>query len=118
MKKKSNIVRILVMDREGRIILFHFGDANKWGLPGGRVDHGEKPRHAAARELEGETGLLGPEGAFIRIDSRKDKKGNLFHTFFVRFELLRKSRLPRRPILWTDRTKVKGSETWKPRYRE
>jgi len=114
----AQFVRVIVMDKEGRILLFHFGEANKWGLPGGKVDQGETPKAAAVRELEGETGLLGSPRFFLRVASSKTGRGVLFHTFFTRFELLRKTRPPRRPVIWTDKSKIQGMIKWEPRYRE
>lgn len=40
-----------------------------WTLPGGGLDHGEDPRHAAVRELEEETGLIGEVVELLDVSS-------------------------------------------------
>jgi len=53
----------LCVDDEGRILLARLSaievDVGAWTLPGGGVEFGEHPDHAAVRELEEETGFIG-----------------------------------------------------------
>ena len=61
--------RILLLDGEGRVLLFRFhlaGRAPFWATPGGALDPGEDFADCARRELREETGLdldCGPEVA-------------------------------------------------------
>jgi 8-oxo-dGTP diphosphatase len=51
----------VVRDAAGRLLLVQRGkdpEAGRWTLPGGRVEPGESPAEAAAREVTEETGLV------------------------------------------------------------
>jgi 8-oxo-dGTP diphosphatase len=51
----------VVRDAAGRLLLVQRGkdpEAGRWTLPGGRVEPGESPAAAAAREVTEETGLV------------------------------------------------------------
>lgn len=56
--------RVLLLDQQGRVLLFHGCDPTDpdagqwWFTPGGGRDEGETPSECAARELHEETGLL------------------------------------------------------------
>ncbi len=53
-------VNVIPFDSSGKVLMirqFRFGSAKlTWEFPGGNVDPGEDPEHAAIRELEEETG--------------------------------------------------------------
>ena len=61
--------RVLLLDAQGRILLFRGGDpaapdrGTWWLTPGGGLDAGETPAQGAARELFEETGLRLPSDA-------------------------------------------------------
>jgi len=63
----------VVRDAEGRLLLVQRGHApsmGRWSVPGGRVEPGETPEQAAAREVLEETGLrvdIGRLLACVRI---------------------------------------------------
>lgn len=58
------VVRVVVQDADGRVLLFHTGDSTDpalgtcWELPGGGIEPGESHADAAVRELREESGLL------------------------------------------------------------
>ena len=60
--------RILLLDTEGRVLLFRFTAADRppfWATPGGAVDPGESYEAAARRELREETGLDADPGTEV-----------------------------------------------------
>ncbi len=58
-----------VLEREGRILICQRRPEQahplKWEFPGGKVEPGESPEQALARELEEELGVRGAEGQEI-----------------------------------------------------
>ena len=66
--------RILLLDADGRVLLFRFTPADRpplWATPGGECDAGEDFPEAARRELREETGIdtdCGPQVARRHID--------------------------------------------------
>lgn len=51
----ANFAVDIVAIKEGRVYLIKRSDGNGWALPGGFIDAGEEPEHAAIRELMEET---------------------------------------------------------------
>ena len=54
---------VVIFDREGRVLLllrpaFVTWMPQKWALPGGHIEEGERPIEAAVREVEEETTLV------------------------------------------------------------
>lgn len=65
-KERGNGANVIVLDAEGRILVEqqNYGE-HRWMLPGGAIERGESPSHAAQEETEEETG--------IRIDAENLK---------------------------------------------
>lgn len=70
MRQSRPAARILLVDGQGRVLLFRFtpddGRPPFWCTPGGKVDDGESYEQAARRELKEEVGLdrdCGPQVA-------------------------------------------------------
>lgn len=63
------VVRLIVLDVEDRILLFHTRDPTYpelgewWELPGGGIEDDETPVRAAVRELREETGIVAAPGS-------------------------------------------------------
>ena len=63
---RRSSARVVVVDAADRILLLRGGDPGRpgpavWHTPGGGIDPGESPRHAAQRELAEEVGLDVPD---------------------------------------------------------
>ena len=50
-------VTAVVTDEEGRILLIHRTDNDRWALPGGEIELGESVSQAVIREVHEETGI-------------------------------------------------------------
>jgi len=58
-KERGNGANVIVVDAEGRILVErqNYGE-KRWMLPGGAIERGESPSHAAQEETEEETGIV------------------------------------------------------------
>ncbi|MDL5155656.1 NUDIX domain-containing protein [Actinomycetospora termitidis] len=71
----------VVRDAEGRLLLVRRGrppQAGRWTLPGGRVEAGESPAAAAAREVAEETGIVVEVGGEWLVLERPGPDGVVF----------------------------------------
>jgi 8-oxo-dGTP pyrophosphatase MutT (NUDIX family) len=62
----------VIVDADHRILLAHWNEGRRaaWTLPGGGLEPGEDPEHAARREVEEETGYRAVVGELLGIHSR------------------------------------------------
>jgi len=69
---ETRVAAYAVIERRGEILLTHWrrGRMSGWTLPGGGIEPGEDPKHAARREVYEETGLTAHIGRLIGVDSR------------------------------------------------
>ena len=77
-------VKIQIEDEVGNTLLHHFLRIDSWGLPAGRIEEGETPRTAAARELLERTGFEIDEDRLLEhgvITQEEESKVNSFVLF-------------------------------------
>ncbi|WP_020519831.1 NUDIX hydrolase [Catelliglobosispora koreensis] len=62
-----------------------YGDAGKWTVPGGGIEHGEDPREAVTRAFSEQTGLTVETGQLLHVgsDYRHLPGGIDFHGIFI-----------------------------------
>lgn len=62
----------VITDDDGRILLAHWNEGRRaaWTMPGGGLEAGEDPEHAARREVREETGYKVVIGDLLGIHSR------------------------------------------------
>lgn len=86
-------VKIRIEDEMGNVLLHHFLRIDSWGLPAGRIEEGETPRTAAARELLERTGFEIDEDKLSEcgvITEEGESKMNSFALFSGKKSDLRK----------------------------
>jgi 8-oxo-dGTP diphosphatase len=66
---QTRVGAYVVCVRDGALLLSRFARGGRWTLPGGGLDHGERPEDAAVREVEEETGYRIVLGKLIGVDS-------------------------------------------------
>jgi 8-oxo-dGTP diphosphatase len=59
---------VLFLDDDGHVLILEPIDRGTWEIPGGRIEPGETPRAACARELRFKLGLDLPFGRLLVVD--------------------------------------------------
>ncbi|MEU8031885.1 NUDIX hydrolase [Streptomyces sp. NPDC049099] len=59
---------VLFLDAAGRVLMVEPSYKDYWEIPGGYVETGESPLHAAIREVQEELGITPPAGRLLAVD--------------------------------------------------
>jgi 8-oxo-dGTP pyrophosphatase MutT (NUDIX family) len=59
---------VLFFDAAGRVLMVEPSYKDYWEIPGGYVETGESPLHAAIREVQEELGITPPIGRLLAVD--------------------------------------------------
>jgi 8-oxo-dGTP diphosphatase len=69
--QRTRVGAYVVCVQDDALLLVRFSGSERWTLPGGGLDHGERPEDAAVREVDEETGLQIVLGAVLGVDSTR-----------------------------------------------
>lgn len=84
-------------------------DGDRWGLPGGEIDHGEHPADAVVREVAEETGLaVTVEGVRDAAAELVERPPYLEHTDGIVFDLTVTGGRPRQEARWVSPAEAVG----------
>ena len=107
-------VAAAVIEREGKILIGQRkrGDSHglRWEFPGGKVERGESPAEALARELREELGIQAIVGSeIIRYEHRYPRRTSILLIFYRVTEFQGEPRsLAFEEIVWEIATKLPG----------
>lgn len=80
LQKEKHAACCLILSDDGKVLaVSRRDDPTAFGMPGGKVDPGETPEQAAARELQEETGLTASN--LRKVFVHKEADGFTTHTF-------------------------------------
>lgn len=80
LQKEKHAACCLILSDDGKVLaVSRKDDPTAFGMPGGKVDPGETPEEAAARELQEETGLTATN--LRKVFVHKEADGYTTHTF-------------------------------------
>lgn len=80
MQSEKHAACCLILSDDGKVLaVSRKDDPTAFGMPGGKVDPGETPEEAAARELQEETGLVASN--LRKVFVHKEADGYTTHTF-------------------------------------
>ncbi len=72
--QQTRVGAYVVCVRDATLLLVRFARSERWTLPGGGLDHGERPEDAAVREVTEETAI---ESRLARWSASTPRDGNV-----------------------------------------